>query len=328
MINVGIIGWGAYLPPKVLTNHDFVSMGLDTSDDWVFSRTGISERRVAEKGVATSDLAYAAAVSAIKSSGKTVSDIDAIIVATSTPDYTAFPSTACVLQKKLGLSSGFCFDIAAACTGFNYAFTTGVQYIQNKFCKTILVVAADCLSRLLNWEDRGTCVLFGDGAGAVVLSEVSEGYGILASSLHSNGEYADLLKVPSGGSLNPMTLDALNLKENTIVMDGKSVFKLAVHVLVESVQDTLVKAHLSTRDINYFIPHQANSRIIEYACEKLNLPAERSLLTLNKYGNTSAASIPITLSENAHRFKKGDIIVFSGFGSGFTWGTSVIRWGA
>ena len=328
MINVGIIGWGAYLPPKVLTNHDFVSMGLDTSDDWVFSRTGISERRVAEKGVATSDLAYAAAVSTIKSSGKTVSDIDAIIVATSTPDYTAFPSTACVLQKKLGLSSGFCFDIAAACTGFNYAFTTGVQYIQNKFCKTILVVAADCLSRLLNWEDRGTCVLFGDGAGAVVLSEVSEGYGILASSLHSNGEYADLLKVPSGGSLNPMTLDALNLKENTIVMDGKSVFKLAVHVLVESVQDTLVKAHLSTRDINYFIPHQANSRIIEYACEKLNLPAERSLLTLNKYGNTSAASIPITLSENAHRFKKGDIIVFSGFGSGFTWGTSVIRWGA
>jgi 3-oxoacyl-[acyl-carrier-protein] synthase-3 len=180
---------------------------------------------------------------------------------------------------------------------------------------------------LVNFEDRSTCFLFGDGAGAVILSSVSEGFGVLASSLHAQGEYSDVLMVKGGGSLHPLTQDSLLLKENTIFMDGKSVFKLAVQVLVPNVVDTLAKCGLLISDICYFIPHQANIRIIEYACEKLNLSSDQILLTLQKYGNTSAASIPITLSENAHRFKKGDIIVLSGFGAGFTWGTNILKWG-
>lgn len=327
--SAGIIGLGKSLPQKILTNHDFVKMGLDTSDEWITERTGIKERHIAEANISTSDLAYEAGLAAIQDAGLTPNDIDLLIVATSTPDHPVFPSTAAILQHRLGLREVGAFDISAACTGFSYALTTAVQFIQTGFAKHVLVIGADCLSKNVDWEDRSVCILFGDGAGAAVVSEVKPTFGVLASGLFANGKDANVLIVPAGGSRTGISIEALNNREHFIKMNGKAVYKLAVNYIIPAIESTLAKVGLSKTDINFFIPHQANFRIIQYACEKLGLREDQVYINLQKYGNTSAGSIPIALTEAKESgvLKEGDIIVLTGFGAGFTWGTNIIRWG-
>ena len=328
MKRAGIIGAGKYLPKKVVTNDDFVKMGLDTSDTWIRERTGIIERRIAEDGESSSDMAYEAAFSAISNAKINPEEIDLIIVATSTPDHLCFPSTACLLQKKLGLKHIAAFDLSAACTGFAYALTVGTQFIQTGFAQKILVVGSDCLTKFVDWQDRGTCILFGDGAGAVILGEAKEGYGILNSKIKANGADADALIVPAGGSKKVISQQVLENRENFIKMNGKAVYKLAVNYIVPTIQESLQEVGLESKDINYFIPHQANLRIIDYASQKLGLKPEQVFINLDKYGNTSAASIPIALAEgiNENKFKDGDIIVLAGFGAGFTWGVNILKY--
>jgi 3-oxoacyl-[acyl-carrier-protein] synthase III len=329
MKSVGIIGIGKYLPEKIMKNEDFVKKGLDTSDKWIVERTGIKERRIIADGMASSDMAVEASKAAIENAGIKPEDIDLIIVATSTSDYQVFPSTACIVQDKLGLRNIGAFDLSAACTGFNYALTTGSQYVKTGYAKNVLVVCSDCLSRFMDWEDRSVCILFGDGAGAVVLSEVQEGYGILTSALFSDGSVSDILKVEAGGSKTPFSQDVLDKKNQFISMDGKAVFKIAVNKIVPTILNELKKAGLKPEDIDVFIPHQANLRIMNYAREKLGLKTEQLIINIDKYGNTSAASIPLALSDafEENKIKEGDIIVTAGFGAGFTWGVNIIRWG-
>ena len=327
--SVGIIGTGKALPDKIVRNDDFVKMGLDTSDEWITERTGIKERRIADASTSTSDLACAAGLDAIKDSGLLPSDIDLLIVATTTPDFPVFPSTAAILQDKLGLKPVGAFDISAACTGFSYALTTATQFIQTGFAKNVLVIGADCLSKMLDWTDRSICILFGDGAGAVVLSEVKPGFGVLSSCLHSSGKDADALKVPVGGSRSPITHEAIDQHLNFIKMNGKAVYKLAVNYIIPTIELSLSKAGLEIGDIDFFIPHQANLRIIQYAVEKLGLSQDQVYINLQKYGNTSAASIPIAIAEakSLDALQEGDILVLTGFGAGFTWGSNILKWG-
>jgi 3-oxoacyl-[acyl-carrier-protein] synthase-3 len=325
----GIIGLGKALPKKVVKNADFVAMGLDTSDEWITDRTGIKERCIADTETSTSDLAYLAAVDAIADAKLQPEDIDLLIVATSTPDYPVFPSTAALLQHRLGLKTVGAFDVSAACTGFSYALTIATQFVQTGFAKNVLVIGADCLAKFTDWTDRSICVLFGDGAGAAVVSQVKPGFGILASSMQANGENSDVLIVPAGGSKKPISQEALDNKENFIKMNGKVVYKLAINYIVPAIETALAKAGLTAKDINFFVPHQANLRIIKYACDKLGLNEDQVYVNLQKYGNTSAASIPIALAEAKQKniLKQGDILVLAGFGAGFTWGTNIIRWG-
>ncbi|MCP4050771.1 MAG: ketoacyl-ACP synthase III [bacterium] len=328
-MSVGITGTGKYLPEKVVTNEDIVNMGLDTSTEWIEERTGIKERRVAEENISSSDMAFEAAEDALKDAGLDSEDIDLLIVSTTTPDYQVFPSTACLLQDRLGLRNVGAFDLSAACTGFSYALTTGAQFVKSGDMKNVLVVSVDCLSRFVDWTDRSICILFGDGAGAVVLSEVDKDYGILLSELYSQGDAADLLMVPAGGSRRMMSMDILEQKENLVRMDGRAVFKMAVNSFVPSVLNAVKKAGLSLDDINYFVPHQANLRIIDLAAQKLKLDKNKVLINIQKYGNTSSASIPIIMAEAKREglFKDGDIIVMAGFGAGFTWAVNILRWG-
>lgn len=325
---VGIWGVGKSVPDKIVKNDDFVAMGLDTSDEWITSRTGIRERRIAGPDIATSDLAYEASKKALAHANLTADQLDLIIVATTSPDHLGFPSVACLLQNRLGARNIGAFDVAAACTGFNYALTVGMQFIQTGYAKHVLVVGADCLSKWVDWTDRSICVLFGDGAGAVILGPEQAGFGILSSKLYSEGKEGPILCIPSGGTRTPMTAEHLADKSNFIYMDGKAVFKVAVSTIVPAVEAALEAAHLQKSDIQYFIPHQANLRIIDYAREKLGLRKDQTCITLNKYGNTSAASIPITLAEavESGKIKHDDIIATVGFGAGFTWGTSIIKW--
>ena len=328
MKSVGIIGIGKFVPEKVIRNDDFVKLGLETSDEWILSRTGIKERRITAENEATSDLAYKAAEEAILDAGIKKEDIGLIIVATTSPDYPTFPSTACIVQERLGLGKIGAFDLSAACSGFCYGVTTGYQFVQTGKYKNVLVIGADCLSKFVDWEDRSICVLFGDGAGAVVLSEVEAGYGLLASDMYSDGSFANLLISESGGSRNVMSQDVLEAKAHLIKMDGKAVFKVAINSVLPSIFSALDSANLKPEDIDYFVPHQANLRIIGYTKEKLGLKDEQVVINIDKYGNTSAASIPIAMEEFSKKgkFKDGDIIVFSGFGAGFTWATSIIKW--
>ncbi|MFC1770286.1 beta-ketoacyl-ACP synthase III [Candidatus Margulisiibacteriota bacterium] len=329
MKSIGIIGCGKSVPPKIVTNNDFVKLGLDTSDDWITDRTGIKERRIAGNDTASSDLGFEAAKAALENAGLKPEDIDLIIVATTSPDYQVFPSTACILQNKLGLRNVGAFDVSAACTGFNYALTTAAQYIISGYAKNVLVIGVDCLSKYLNWKDRSTCVLFGDGAGAVILSDVKSGYGLMASKLYADGSAEDILKVRAGGSRNPVSKERLDKNEQYIYMDGKAVFKVAISKVLKAIKDILKEADLESGDIDHFIMHQANLRIIEYVREKLELRPEQLVINLNKYGNTSAASIPIALTEALAegRVKDGDKLLFVGFGAGFTWGVNILRWG-
>lgn len=317
-----IIGLGSCVPPKVVTNDDLAKI-VDTSDEWITTRTGIKERRISDEGTATSDLAIIAAERAISSANIKPTDLDLILVATCSPD-TLFPSVGCILQERLKISMVPAFDLSAACAGFNFALSTAQAYIESKKYKNILVVGADTLAKYLDWKDRTTCILFGDGAGAVVLTATEKEEGILSSYIFAKGEGGKFLVMPGGGSRDPE-----NVNGRFIRMNGKEVFKFAVRALEDSVLEVLKLAGYNLADIDLLIPHQANNRIIEHVTKKFKLPAEKVYVNLQKYGNTSAASIPLALSE-AHeegKIKKGNIIVLSGFGAGLTCGANLIKWG-
>ena len=324
-MNVGIAGIGFYVPEKVLTNQDLEKM-VETTDEWIRTRTGISERRIAEKGAGVSDLAAKAAVKAIKNAGISAEDIDLIIAATSTPDM-PLPSTACILQNKIGAKNAAAFDLAAACSGFVYGLVTAEQFVRSGMYKNVLVVGADLISSYIDWTDRSTCVLFGDGAGAAIVSEKKSG-GFLSSSIGSDGQYADLLTITCGGSRNPATADTVKTKGHYLQMNGGEVFKLAVRGMADSVEKALKKAGVKPEDVACFVPHQANLRIIDAVADRLALPKEKIFINLQKYGNTSAASCAIALCEALEqgKFKKGDKVVLATFGSGLVWAAMVIEW--
>ncbi|GMN99464.1 beta-ketoacyl-ACP synthase III [Parageobacillus thermoglucosidasius] len=309
-MGAGILGIGRYLPEKVLTNFDLEKM-MDTSDEWIRSRTGIEERRIAADDIDTSDMAYFAAKKALDDAGISAKDIDLILVATVTPDR-SFPSVACMLQERLGAAKAAALDISAACAGFIYGMVTASQFIDNGVYRYILVVGAEKLSKITDWNDRNTAVLFGDGAGAVVMGPVSKGRGILSFELGADG---------TGGKHL--------YKDEYIVMNGREVFKFAVRQMGESCINVLEKAGLSKNDVDFLIPHQANIRIVEAARQRLELPEEKMSTTVRKYGNTSAASIPISIVEEleAGKIKDDDLIIMVGFGGGLTWGAIALRWG-
>ncbi len=322
----GIVGTGSFLPDKVYDNKYFEKI-IDTNDEWIVSRTGIKERRVADNGIATSDLATKAALSALKDAGKTPEEIDMIIVATITPD-SAFPSTACIVQKNIGAFNACAFDLEAACTGFMYALTIAEQFIKTGFHKNILVIGAETLSTILDYTDRNTCVLFGDGAGAVVVSRVKEGNGIISSYLGADGRGGDLLMVPGGGSRMPATAQTFNDKMHFIKMDGREVFKFAIKIMGEAAEKALEVAGLAKEDIDFLIPHQANSRIIDAAARRLKISSDKVFINVEKYGNISAASIPVALDEanKMNLLREGNVVVLVGFGGGLTWGSCVLKW--
>lgn len=323
---VGITGTGSYVPEKELTNLELEKM-VDTTDEWIKTRTGISKRRIADAETATSDLATKAAQIAIKDAGLSPEDIDLIIVATVTPDM-SFPSTACIVQKNIGAKKAAAFDLEAACSGFIYGITVGEQFIKSGIYNNILVIGAETLSKILNWKDRNTCVLFGDGAGAVVLSQVDEGYGMLASTLGADGASGDYLTQPAGGSRIPASLETVENNLHYVQMDGSEVFKFAVRIMAKSALQATENSGLKIEDIDYMIPHQANIRIIESAAKRLNIPMDKVHVNLNNYGNMSAASVPVALDEAVKKGKirRDDIVSLVAFGGGLTWGSSIIKW--
>ena len=310
-MNAGILGLGRYLPEKIVTNADLEKV-MDTSDEWIRTRTGIEQRRIANDDINTSDMAYEAATAALKNADISAEEIDLILVATVTPDR-PFPSMACVIQEKLGAKKAAAMDVSAACAGFMYAMITAQQFIQTGAYKHVLIVGVEKLSKITNWDDRNTAVLFGDGAGAAVVGPVSEGRGILSFELGADG---------SGGK-------HLLQDGDFITMNGREVFKFAVRQMGESSLNVLDKAGLTKEDVDLLVPHQANIRIMEASRERLGLPVEKMTKTVHKYGNTSSASIPIALVEEmeAGRIKEDDLIVMVGFGGGLTWGAIALRWG-
>jgi 3-oxoacyl-[acyl-carrier-protein] synthase-3 len=325
MRKVGIIGVGEYLPKKVLTNADLEKM-VDTSDEWITTRTGIKERRIVAKNEAASDLAIKAAKGALEHARLKPEELDLIIVATITPDM-SFPSVACLLQNALSAKKAICFDISAACAGFVYAITVAQQFIAHSSCKNALVVGVEVLSSITDWKDRNTCVLFGDGAGAVVLAEVKSG-GILSTYLGSDGSKADLLFLPAGGSRIPASHKTIDEGLHYIKMQGNELFKIAVTTMTEAAQVALKRAGLECKDVDLVIPHQANIRIIMAMARKLGLSKEKVCLNIEKYGNMSSASTATALCEAVKkgRVKKGDIVLLDAFGSGLVWGACVIKW--
>ncbi|WP_148499970.1 beta-ketoacyl-ACP synthase III [Paenibacillus ihumii] len=324
--SVGIIGTGKYVPERVLTNAELETM-VETNDEWIVSRTGIRERHIAAPDQATSDLAYEAAVKALKSAGIAAEDIELIIVATVTPDMT-FPSTACILQEKLGAKKAAAFDLSAACSGFVYSLATANGFIQTGMYNNALIIGADALSRITDYTDRNTCVLFGDGAGAVVLGEVPEGRGFLSFDLGAEGAGGELLKLEGGGSRCPASEETIRSGKHFIYMNGREVFKFAVRVMGTATEEVLRKAGKDKSEIDLFVPHQANIRIIQFAMQRLDLPEEKCVINVDKYANTSAASIPLALVEAVEegRVKEGDTLLLVGFGGGLTWGASVLVW--
>ncbi|WP_167337228.1 beta-ketoacyl-ACP synthase III [Paenibacillus graminis] len=323
---VGIIGTGKYVPEKILTNSDLEKM-VETNDEWIVSRTGIRERHIAAPHEATSDLAYEAAVRALDSAGIKAEDLELIIVATVTPDSTV-PSTACILQDKLGAKGAAAFDLSAACSGFVYSLATATGFIQNGMYNNALVIGADTLSRITDYSDRNTCVLFGDGAGAVIIGEVPEGRGFLSFDLGAEGSGGSLLNIEAGGSRLPASHQTIEDKKHFLYMNGREVFKFAVRVMGTATERVLTKAGLGKENIDLFVPHQANIRIIQSAMQRLDLPPEKCVINVDKYANTSAASIPLALVEAAEegRIKEGDAVLMVGFGGGLTWGASVLIW--
>jgi 3-oxoacyl-[acyl-carrier-protein] synthase-3 len=325
-----IAGTGSYVPERVLTNADLEKL-VETTDEWIMSRTGIKERRIAAEGEATSDLATKAALRAMEAAGVTAEEIDLIIVGTISPD-TFFPSTACHVQRNLGAVKAVAFDVSAACAGFLYAMQIARQFINGGTRKTALIIGADKLSGMVNWQDRNTCVLFGDGAGAAILTAKDpsddDPSGVLSSVMASDGRLTDILSVPGGGSAIPITPENADQRLNTIHMQGREVFKAAVKYTLEACEQVIERAGLKAEDIALIIPHQANVRIVDAIRERLGLPPERAFLNLQKYGNTSGAAVAIALDEavRSGAVKKGDNILLVAFGAGFAWSASVIRW--
>ncbi len=321
-----ILGSGSKLPDKVMTNHDLENL-LDTNDEWITTRTGIKERRILEEGKGNADMAYHASVQALQAAGLEAKDLDAIIVGTCTPDY-PMPSSACVLEDMLGARRVFSFDVNAACSGFLNALTVTDSFIRTGLIRNALVVGSDVLSRLLNWHDRTTCVLFGDGAGAIVVGASENGdRGILSARLRTDGSYAKTLYVPAGGSLKPATSKTVEGNEHTIIMNGKEVFKIAVRAMEEISREVLQEAEVDIHEVSLVIPHQANHRIITALADRLKVPMEKVVVNLDKYGNTSAASVPVALDEawRAGRIAAGDVVLLNSFGAGFSWGAAAIR---
>ncbi|MEY2541664.1 MAG: 3-oxoacyl-[acyl-carrier-protein] synthase [Verrucomicrobiota bacterium] len=323
---VSIIGTGSYVPEKVLTNDDLSRM-VDTSDEWITTRTGIKERRVAAKDEHTSDMAAKAALRAIEQAKISPTEIDLILVATATPDM-LFPATACFVQKKIGATKAACLDISAACAGFLFGVEIAQQFITSHTHDTVLVIGADKLTSITNWTDRNTCVLFGDGAGAAILRHRGGAHGVISSYIGSDGEFTDILFMPGGGSRCPITAENVGRNLNTIHMVGKEVYKQAVTAMLSAAQKALEQAGLSINDIACVIPHQANLRIIEGIADRLGIPLEKFYVNLDRYGNTSAAAVAIALDEanRTGRIKAGDYILMVVFGGGLTWASTVIEW--
>ena len=327
--SVTISGTGSYVPKKVLTNQDLEAI-VDTSDEWISSRTGIKERRIASGTQSTSDLATEAAKAAMLDANVSGEEMDLIIVATISPD-TFFPATACYVQNNIEATNALCFDVSAACSGFLYAMQIAETLISSGQRKNALIIGAEKLSSMVDWEDRNTCVLFGDGAGAVVLAiheNNDKGRKLLSSSLGSDGRQADILHVPGGGSAYPITPDNADQKLNTIRMQGREVYKYAVNAMRNAAEDALQKYGLSSDDVDMLIPHQANLRIIEAITDRMGIPNEKTFINLTKYGNTSAAAIAIALDEanKTKSIKEGDTVLLVAFGAGLTWASYLLKW--
>lgn len=322
-----IAGWGMFLPDKILSNHDLEKM-VDTSDEWIRSRSGISERRVVAEGETTSAIATAAAREAISRAGIDPQEIDLIILATGTGDYPGIPATACLVQHQLGIKSCGAFDLAAACSGFVYGLVTATQFIQNGACRNVLVIGAETLTKILDWTDRTTCVLFGDGAGAMVVRATEKEGGLLSFVLGSDGSGAEHLYVPAGGSKTPTSHESVEQRQHYIKMNGKEVFKFASRILPRAFHQALDKAGIRPEEVDLLVPHQANTRIIDSARQNLAVPKDAIYVNVDRYGNTSAASIPVALCEAIEegRLKPGSILAMVAFGAGLTWGSAIWRW--
>ncbi len=322
----GIIGIGCYLPEKKLTNQDLEKM-VDTSDAWITERTGIKTRHIAAPDQATSDLAYEAAVRALADADTKPEELDLIIVATESPDY-KYPSTACLLQARLGAKNAAGFDLSAGCSGFVYGLGIGSQSIVSGLYKKILLVGAETLSRITDWTDRNTCVLFGDGAGAAVLGRVEEGYGVLSLDLGADGSGGSHLIQPAGGSRKPTTHETVDAHEHLIHMDGQDVFKFAARRMPYACRKVLQKAGMTMDDVALLVPHQANLRIIDNAIDRLKIDRDRVWINIDKHGNMSAACVPVCLTEaqEAGRLKKGDNVIMVAFGAGLTWAGALVKW--
>ncbi len=321
-----ITGWGTALPEHILTNQDLEQM-VDTTDEWIVTRTGIRERRIAAPDQTTATLAADAAVAALKHAGVKPTDVDLIIVASSTPEH-IFPATASIVQDMIGASRAGAFDLSAACTGFIFALNMAAQAIRSGSLDTAVVIGSETISRIVNWQDRNTCILFGDGAGAFVLQASETPGGVMEAVMHSDGSGADVLMLPAGGSKIPTSPDTVAHGLHYVYMEGRPVFRFATRVMAEGTREVVKKAGLSLEDIDLIIPHQANYRILESAARGLKLPMDKFVITLDRYGNTSTASIPIAAAEAAAegRLKPNDKVVFVGFGGGLTWGALLAEW--
>jgi 3-oxoacyl-[acyl-carrier-protein] synthase-3 len=324
--NAGILGLGMAVPDKILTNAELERM-VDTNDEWIVSRTGIKQRHVCGPDDCSSSLGLIAARRALEDAQMAPEELDLIICATATGDF-PWPATACLIQDRLGASRAAAFDLSAACSGFAYGLATASGFIQSGAMRRVLVIGVDTLSRQLDWTDRGTCILFGDGAGAVVLGPCSSDEGILASSLGADGSGFDQIWLEGGGNNKPVRIEEADDKRNCIRMKGAEVYKFAIRIMSDVSLDVLCRAGLTPQDVDLFIPHQANIRIIQASAERMGLSPDRVFVNVEKYGNTSAASIPIALAEAVQqdRVKRGDVLAFVGFGAGLTWGANVVRW--
>lgn len=326
MRSVGILGIGHYVPEKILTNFDLEKM-VDTSDEWITERTGIKQRHIAEAEEATSDMSVKAAEKALADAGIAAEEIDLVIVATASPDH-AFPSTACLVQDRIGAKNAAAFDLSAGCSGFVYSLGVASQMIKSGLYNKALIIGAETLSRIMNWKDRNTCVLFGDGAGAAVIGVVDDGYGVLGIDLGADGSGGKYLYQPAGGSRKPASMETVENNEHTIHMNGQEVFKFAIQIMGKTAKTALAKAGMKAEELDMLFPHQANLRIISSAAKRLKMPMEKVWVNVDKYANTSAASIPIALCEAqaAGALKKGDNILLVGFGAGLTWSAIVLKW--
>ena len=326
MSRAQITALGTYVPPRIMTNKDFEKI-VETSDEWITSRTGIRERHIVDDGVATSDLAVEAARNALAERGLDANEIEAIVVATVTPDM-LFPSTACLVQHKLGIKRVWGFDLSAACSAFIYALQAGAQFIQTGTHKKVLVIGSDVMSSILDYTDRATCILFGDGAGAVILEPASGDSGLLDFEHEIDGSGGCALYMPAGGSLHPATHETVDKKMHFVQQDGHSVFKFAVRKMAEVCETLLQRNHVKAGDIDCFIPHQANQRIIQATADRLGLRPERVIINIDRYGNTTAGTIPLAMqtAREEGRLKKGDLVLLASVGAGFTAGATLLRW--
>ena len=325
-MGVRIFGTGSYIPEKVLTNFDFQNM-VDTSDEWIRTRTGIVERHIAPPEMSSGDMASIAAARALEMAGIAASEISAIVVATTTPDH-VFPNTAALVQKSIGAENAFGFDLSAACSGMIYSLELAYSLLARKKYRYVLLCGAEKLSSITNWKDRNTCVLFGDGAGAVILGRTDDDEsGQLASDLHINGSYSDILKLPAGGSRHPASQETVEQGMHYISMQGKETFKLAVNAMTSACKNVLAEAQIDVSQVKLVIPHQANKRIIEAVAQRINVQGEQLFVNIHKYGNTSAASVSICLDEafREGRISTGDIVLLVAFGAGLTWGAQLFR---